>query len=96
VERLLLASPAVCICTNPELLLRVCRAALSGGLGAVIADPVVDVVGSPDFALGKVGYGLREVGAARDLVYALPADSAQADPDFMGADETDPSRGHAS
>jgi len=32
-------------------------AALSVGLGAVFADPVVDVVGSPDLALGEVGYG---------------------------------------
>ena len=66
------------------------RAALSG-LGAVLADPVVDVVGGPDLALCKVGDGPREVGAAGDLIDALPADSAEADADLMGADETDPS-----
>jgi len=53
-------------------------------------------IGSPDLALREVGYGLGEVGAAGDLVDALPADSAQADADLMGADETDPSRSHAS
>jgi hypothetical protein len=31
-------------------------AVLSVRLGAVRVDPVVDVVGSPDLALGKVGY----------------------------------------
>jgi len=55
----------------------------------VLADPVVDVVaGSPDLALRDVGYGAGEVGAAGDLICALPADSAQADADLMGADET--------
>ena len=70
------------------------RAALSG-LGAMLADPVVDVVGGPDLALCKVGYGSGEVGAAGDLIDALPADSAEADADLMGADQTETSCSHA-
>jgi hypothetical protein len=62
--------------------------ALSVGLGVVLADPVVDVVSSPDHALRKVGHGLGEVSAAGDLEDALPADSAQTDADLVGADET--------
>lgn len=34
--------------------------------------------------------GRREVGATGDLIDALPADSAQTDADFMGADEPEP------
>ena len=53
------------------------EAALSVGLGAVLEDPAVDVVGAPYLALFKIGHGLGEVGAAGDLVDALPADSAR-------------------
>jgi hypothetical protein len=77
----------------PSLVFR--RSALSVRLGTVFADPVVDVVGSPDLALGEVGYGSGEFGAAGDLVDALPADSAEADADLVGADEADLGRGHA-
>jgi hypothetical protein len=71
-------------------------AALSVRLRALRVYPVVDVFGFPDLALREVGYGSGEVGAAGDLVDALPADSAQADADLMGADETDRYYSHAS
>lgn len=60
----------------------------------MVADPVVDVVGSPNLALREIGYGLGKVGAAGDLVDALPADAAQAEADLMGADEMDPGCRH--
>ena len=64
------------------------------GSGAVFADPALDLVGSPDLALREIGHRLGEVGAAGDLVCALSADSAQANADLMGADETDPGCSH--
>jgi hypothetical protein len=56
---------------------------------------VVDVVGSPDLALREVCTRMGEVGAAGDLVDALAADSAEADADLMGADESDLGCSHA-
>lgn len=47
--------------------------------------PGLDVVGPPHFALREFGDRLREVGAARQLVGALPADGAEPDPDLVGA-----------
>ena len=78
-----------------RLLGDISEVALSVGLGPVLMDPLVHVVGSPDFALCEVGDGFGEVSAASDLVDALPADSAQAEADLMGADETDPGCSHA-
>lgn len=63
---------------------------MSVGLGAVLADPLVDVFGIPDCALREISYGFREVGVAGDLVGALPADSAKTDADLVGADVAEP------
>lgn len=55
-----------------------------------MTDPLVTVCGASDLALREFGFGFREVGAAGDLVGALPADSAETDADLVGADEMKP------
>ena len=49
--------------------------------------PRLDVVGQPHLALRQIGYRLREVCTAGDLVRTLPADPTQADADLMRAHE---------
>jgi hypothetical protein len=55
-------------------------AALLSGAGVAalaLVDPGVDVVAEPDFALGEVDDGCRELGAAGELMDALAADAEQ-------------------
>jgi len=56
--------------------------------------PTLDVVGQPHLALGEVGYRLRKVGTAGDLVRTLAAYPTQADADLVRAHESDRFRGH--
>jgi hypothetical protein len=56
--------------------------------------PRLDILGQPDLALGEIGDGLGEVGAARDLVSPLATDPTQADADLVRTHQTDLLRCH--
>ena len=58
-------------------------------------DPCFNVFHKPDLALGEISRRRGKVTASRELVYPLPADSAEKNADLVSADQPNPSRCHA-
>ena len=55
--------------------------------GSPAGDPAVDVLGEPDAALGELGYRLRKVRAAGELMPRCRLTPPRRTPDLLGADQ---------